>query len=122
MRVTRLWLLATVLTGCFYTDPINQRPSVAIPPAAPGADISRGDRPVKFNAVSSDPDGDAVAVAWRAYACNGADCDPVEFQSGTDTTFDLIQVPLANAAGDTYDTLEIRREGRDGLGATAKPS
>lgn len=122
MRVTRLWLAATVLTGCFYTDPINQRPSVAIHQAEPGAAISRGDHHVKFNAVSSDPDGDTVALAWRAYACNGTACDPVEFQSGTDTTFDLIQVPLANAAGDTYDTLEIRLEGHDALGATARPS
>jgi len=122
MRVNRLWPLATVLTGCFYTDPINQRPSVSIHVADPGAAIARGDHDVKFTAVADDPDGDSVALRWRAYACNGTACDAMEFQSGTDTTFDLIEVPLANAAGNTYDTLEIRLEGQDALGATAKPS
>jgi hypothetical protein len=122
MRVIRFCLVATALSGCFYTDPINQRPSIAIHQAMPGAAVARGDHDVEFYAVSSDPDGDTVKLSWRAYACNGTACDPVEFQSSTDTKFDLIQIPLANAAGDTYDTLEIRLEGSDALGATAKPS
>jgi len=122
MHVIRLLVLASVLSGCFYTDPINQRPSIAIHPAKPGEAISRGDRDVRFYSVTSDPDNDSVALSWRAYACNGTACDAAEFQSSSDTTFDVIQIPLANAAGDTYDTLEIRLEGRDALGATAKPS
>jgi len=119
MRVTRLWLLATVLTGCFYTDPINQRPSVSIHHT--GA-VSRGAKDVEFTAVTSDPDGDTVAVGWRAYACNGTACDAQEFLSGIDTSFRLPMVPLTNADGTSYDTLEIRLEGRDALGATARPS
>ena len=122
MRVIRFWLAATVLSGCFYTDPINQRPSISIHPAKPGEAVSRGERDVSFYAVTSDPDGDTVALSWRAYACNGTACDAAEFQSSTDTTFDLIQIPLANTENRSFDTLEIRLEGRDALGATAKPS
>jgi hypothetical protein len=121
MRVTRLWPIVVVLTGCFYTDPINERPSIAIHQSVPGS-LTRGKKAVKFNAVSSDPDGDTVALAWRAYACNGTACDPAEFQSGTDTVFEIVQIPLVDSAGSSFDTLEIRLEGRDALGATAKPS
>lgn len=122
MHVIRLMVLASVLSGCFYTDPINQRPSIAIHPAKPGEAVSRGEQDVRFYAVTSDPDGDTVALSWRAYACNGTACDTAEFQSSTDTTFDLIQIPLANAENQSFDTLEIRLEGHDALGATAKPS
>jgi hypothetical protein len=121
MHVIRLMVLASVLSGCFYTDPINQRPSIAIHQVGSGA-VTRGAQHVAFSAVSSDPDGDTVALSWRAYACQGTMCDATEFQSGTDTVFDLVEIPLANAALESYDTLEIRLEGRDALGATAKPS
>jgi hypothetical protein len=121
MRVIRLWLVATVLSGCFYTDPINQRPSIAIHQNV-AAPVARGAHDVGFTAVTNDPDGDTVALSWRAYACIGTACDAAEFQSGTDTGFDIIQVPYTNAAGASYDTLEIRLEGHDALGATAKPS
>jgi hypothetical protein len=119
MHVIRLLVLASVLSGCFYTDPINQRPSVSI--HHNGA-VARGDTDVEFSAITNDPDGDSVAVGWRAYACDGTACDAVEFQSGIDTEFKIKQVPLTNAAGTSYDTLEIRLEGHDALGATAKPS
>lgn len=120
--MTRLLVLATVLTGCFYTDPINQRPSVAIHQAAPGTPVARGSTHIEFSAVTSDPDDDVVAVSWRAYACKGSECDQTEFDSGTDTTFSILQVPYVDAEGMDFDTLEIRLEGHDALGATAKPS
>ena len=122
MHVIRLMVLASVLSGCFYTDPINQRPSIAIHQSAPGDPVARGMQDVVFNAVTNDPDGDVVAVAWRAYACDHTACDATEFQSGADTAFRIVEVPLTNAAGTSYDTLEIRLEGHDALGATAKPS
>src|SRR3569623_236420 len=115
MRVTRLWLLATVLTGCFYTDPIKQRPSVSIHHTDA---VSRVAMDVELTAVTIYPDGDSVAVGWRAYACNGTAGDAQEFLSGIDTSFRLPLVPFTNAAGTSYDTLEIRLEGRDALGAT----
>ena len=121
MHVIRLLVLASVLSGCFYTDPINQRPSIAIHQSGTGP-VVRGQMHVGFSAISNDPDGDTVAVSWRAYACDGTACDSTEFDSGTDTTFDVYQIPYINAAGTSFDTLEIRLEGHDALGATAKPS
>ncbi|MEO9186833.1 MAG: hypothetical protein ABI467_25290 [Kofleriaceae bacterium] len=121
----RLLVIASVLSGCFYTDPINQRPSIAIHQTVQGA-ITRGQRGIEFSAITNDPDGDSVAVTWRAYACIsatvGAVCDPAEFQSGADSTFTVLQVPYRNAAGNSFDTLELRLDGHDALGATAKPS
>jgi hypothetical protein len=74
----------------------------------------------KFTAIANDPDGDVVKVTWRAYACHGSACDAVEFDSGADTTFEP-KLPRTDASGSAYDTLEIRLEGRDSLGATARP-
>ncbi len=108
-----------VLTGCFYTDPINQRPSLEIHRPTPGP-VSRG-QTVTFDAIATDPDGDSVALVWRAYACTGTACDATEFVSGADTHF-TVTVPTTNAELLTFDTLEIRLEGHDALGATAKPS
>lgn len=117
--MTRLWLIAALLTGCFYTESLNQRPSLEIHWDDQGA-LSRGMTP-HFSAVAIDPDDDAVKLTWRAYACHGKACDQAEFDSGADVGFSPT-LPRYDANGDSYDTLEIRLEGRDSLGATARPS
>ncbi len=118
-HVTWFLLISAALTGCFYTDPINQRPSIDIHQAQPGEAIHRGSV-VGFEAIADDPDHDAVAVTWRAYACTGTDCDPVEFDDGADTSF-TTKVTDQRTTGGVFDTLHIELEARDVHGATARP-
>jgi len=110
--------------GCFYTDPLNQRPSVAIHWSA--TPLHRGDPTVTVEAVADDPDGDVVAYQWRAYACNQAGmvqtCDVAQFDSGVDHEF-VTHVPT-NLVDTNLElnAIHITLEGRDSYGATAKPS
>ena len=57
------------LGGCFFIDPINERPSGAIRWTA--VEVFRGS-PVHLDADVSDPDGDRVRTRWRVMACGGA--------------------------------------------------
>jgi hypothetical protein len=114
--------------GCFYTDPINQRPSVAIDWTP--VELFRGDQ-VKVDSTYDDPDGDTVAYQWRAYACNQTravqTCDQTASDSGVGDEFKPF-VParfLDQANIDRHlevNTFHITLEGRDSYGATAKPS
>lgn len=120
--------------GCFYTDPINQRPSVAIHWTP--VELFRGD-PVTVEGVADDPDGDIVAYQWRSYACNQTDdvqiCDHTQSDSGVGSEFKSF-VPArflddpatgsgpGSGSGLEVNTLHITLEGRDSYGATAKPS
>jgi hypothetical protein len=119
-----LILIALLGAGCFYTDPINQRPSVAIHAVTTG-ELMRGQMMVTLEAVADDPDGDSVALQWRAYACNQGmvqTCDAVEYDSGVDHEF-VTRVPTA--LSDTslpLNDIHITLEARDSYGATAKPS
>lgn len=117
--MNRLILIPACLSGCFYTDPINQRPSLDIHQVDPGSAVYRNTT-LGFSTIPMDPDGDSVAVTWRAYACTGIDCDPVEFDSGADTTFTVL-TPKVRTTGGVFDTLHIVLEARDVHGATAKP-
>ena len=123
--MTRFSLLLGValgLSGCFYTDEINQRPGVSI--NAAGNQVYRGDH-VKLSAESDDPEDHAVSYTWRAYACSdgagGADCDQVPFYTEIlpEAEFDVPllrgnpALPLRN--------VRVVLEGKDELGATAKP-
>jgi hypothetical protein len=114
--------------GCFYTDPINQRPSVAIHPVTTG-DLMRGQTMVTLEAIADDPDGDSVAFQWRAYACNQdgtvQTCDAAQYDSGVDHEF-VTNVPTVLADLDhaslPLNIVHITLEARDSYGATAKPS
>jgi hypothetical protein len=114
--------------GCFYTDPINQRPSVAIHPMTTG-DLYRGQQMVTLDGVADDPDGDVVAFQWRAYACNQdgttQTCDAAQYDSGVDHEF-ITHVPMTLADPDhaslPLNVVHITLEGRDSYGATARPS
>ncbi|MEO8845400.1 MAG: hypothetical protein ABI591_24300 [Kofleriaceae bacterium] len=111
--------------GCFYTDPINQRPSVAIHPVTMG-DLYRGQQLVTLDGVADDPDGDVVAFQWRAYACHqdgtAQTCDAVEYDSGVDHEF-ITHVPMTLADSSTpLNVVHVTLEGRDSYGATTRPS
>ncbi|CAN5665572.1 hypothetical protein BH11MYX1_BH11MYX1_17580 [soil metagenome] len=118
--MTRLVLISACLSGCFYTDSINQRPSLDIHQVDPGAAVYHNNT-LAFAAIKNDPDGDSVAVTWRAYACTGTICDQAEFTSGADTTF-TVTTPATRTNGEVFDTLHVVLEGRDVHGATARPS
>jgi hypothetical protein len=74
---------AAALTGCFYTSPINERPSTTLDRVTPVTTPYLGD-PVTIEADSIDPDGDAVRVDWTAQACDagGVGCG-APFRVGT---------------------------------------
>jgi hypothetical protein len=96
LRVTG-WARAKVVTvamvpglaGCFYVDPVNQRPSAEITDSNPAV-LYRGSAVVLSAQKSRDPDGDALTYAWAARRCDAENtqlCENPPFQSGTGLTF-----------------------------------
>ena len=119
-----LLVVAALVPGCFYADPINQRPSITIE-GEPTEAVHRGDH-LEFTARSEDPDGHYVTYQWRGYACREADgadgCDVFPFSDGLLQTF-KIDVPIRLADDETPVTLlRVVLEAKDELGATARPS
>lgn len=119
-------ILVAVLgsTGCFYVDPINQRPALDIRTASDDT-VFRGDR-VELRAVAQDPDGHIVGFRWRAQACteiSQADgCDPVPFASSLIESFGFDVPTLRVPSGVPVESIRVVLEGTDELGASAKPS
>jgi hypothetical protein len=122
-RTSALLAIALGLSGCFYSEDINQRPSIDI--IADGKPVFRGDH-VALRANPSDPEGQVVSFSWRAYACTdgvgGADCDAVPFYTGEliDAAFDVPLVRVDNGLPDI--NVRVVLEAEDEYGATAKPS
>ncbi len=111
------------MSGCLYSDPINQRPSVTIE-GEPIEAVHRADHLV-LEAKAEDPDGHYVRFQWRAYACAGAvgdgGCDAYPFADGLLETFEL-DVPIRLDDDVTPVTLlRIVLQAKDELGATARP-
>jgi hypothetical protein len=116
--------------GCFYVEPINQRPSLDIRPASDDP-VFRG-ATVTLEAVASDPEGQVVELQWRVYACTdatsiqGCDLNPVFTGSQRQATF---RVPPFRTdpdgdgpqPGTPVESLRVVLEGRDDLGANARP-
>jgi hypothetical protein len=127
--VSRILLLSAVLTGCFYFDPINQRPSIDIRQTS-SAEVYRGDT-VELEAEAHDPDGHPVFFRWRAYACTDAAAAPDGSRPGCDehlppfyTEFlpkARFQVPSKRGDGTPVRAVLVYLEGIDDLGAIAKP-
>lgn len=125
--VRRALFIATgLVSGCFYTDPLNQRPSIDIVQQSSAA-VYRGDT-VNLTSTSNDPDGGAVHFQWRAYACtdasigvgNAGGCDQVPFRTEVLPTFSF-QVPRLRTDSTPIESVLVLLEGTDELGATAKP-
>lgn len=118
------FLILVGLSGCFYIDPINQRPSLAIVNTT-GDVIGRGQIGVTLRAEVSDPEGQIVQLDWRMYVCDDASvfetCDqqPAREDSSTDFVF---AAPSFRAAGGPAQSLLIELDGVDDLGAKAQPS
>lgn len=122
MRAALLVAVCGPLTGCFYVDPINQRPSVAID--QPSSDpVYRGDH-LALTANANDPEGQFISFQWRAYACappaEVADCDVDPIATSVTQAFEL-DVPVRRADGTPTEALRVVLEGTDELGAATKP-
>ncbi|HEX5059139.1 MAG TPA: hypothetical protein VFV99_07250 [Kofleriaceae bacterium] len=120
--MSRFALIGLVLSGCFYTDPINQRPSLDIVRLPPVADPYRGDM-VSLKANANDPEGYNVWFKWRAYACTDeSDCDHAPYFEKSDERIDLM-VPMDRDPTSTgaVRAIHVFLEGVDDYGATARP-
>jgi len=112
-------LVAASLTGCFYVDPINERPGADILRVDPELP-QRGDL-VTVRAKIVDPDGDPTIPDWRAFACDASGCDASPFDTSSDEVqFDFTAAPTrGSGASTTY--VHVRLDVTDDLGAPAVP-
>jgi hypothetical protein len=121
---TALALITSLaLGGCFYIDPINQRPSLDIKQDDVDP-IFRGDT-VSFTAVVVDPDDHGVDLTWHVYLCTDAttfaDCDSESAFPGDKRSFSFT-VPLTRLDGHRpVEGIRIVLDGVDDHGAAAKP-
>jgi hypothetical protein len=110
-------------TGCFYVDPINQRPSIDI--TAESGDVAFRGSQVTVAANASDPENQQISFGWRIYACTDAStqdaCDTEPFDSGklASKTFTVPVMRLDQPVDVTG--IRVILEAKDELGATAKP-
>ena len=124
MRVPVIAIASLGLVGCFYVDPINQRPSLDIRQESVG-DIFR-DEEVTFTAVVVDPDDNDVDVTWRAYMCTDAttfsSCDTTAMIEGSDRVFKFTVPKTRIDMVTPVAGLRLVLDGIDDHGATAKPT
>ncbi len=128
--MSRFWILCALVSGCIYTDPINQRPSIGIKRKAPTGEVFRGSA-VTLEANYHDPEGQIVFFQWRAYACTDATpdasgarpgCDATPFFTGVLETADF-DVPSRRADADVPVAQVIALlQAQDDYGATSKPT
>ena len=126
VRLAAVVVVTGLVPGCFYTEPLNQRPSARIDQQS-SAVVYRGDT-VHLTSTTSDPDHDPVSYQWRAYACtdanlgvgNGSGCDQVPFQQGLLESFSF-DVPRLRVGGAPLQSVLVFLEVTDDHDATARP-
>lgn len=116
--------LGTLAQGCFYVEPINQRPSMDIRRDSSDS-IHRGGF-VSVYAKVDDPEQHEIDYSWRVQACtdatNVATCDLAPFDTGIENTFEFTVPRYLADNATTVQAIRIVLEGTDELGATAKPA
>jgi hypothetical protein len=110
--------VATALAGCFYVDPINERPSADIERVEPELPF-RGD-PIEVYAEIFDPDGDPTHVTWQAFACTDEDCDDAPSHDGIEYTFEF-DAPIFTISGVPATRVHVELQVEDELGARTAP-
>lgn len=127
------WITASIAAsaGCFYAEPINQRPSLDIRPVS-SESVYRGGT-VTLEAVASDPEKHLVAFQWRVYACTDAtslqDCDLADpiFTGGEPEATFVVPPFRIDPDGDgpipapPVESLRVILQGEDDHGALARP-
>ena len=123
VRAVLVAALLAPAAGCFYVEPINERPSADID----WVDPEQPDRGayVQVQPFISDPDGDATVATWSAFACAGpdaADCDTAPFETATTYLFGFYVEPFT-ADPDPRPVVRVRIELSvvDEYGAAAVP-
>lgn len=126
-RISAVGLASFVVvaaSGCFYVDPINQRPSIEI--VAQSSDqVFHGDT-VELHALISDPDSDNdVTLTWHAYLCDDATdkstCDVDAFYT-EDRQIASFGVPVNRSDAITQvKSIRVELDGVDAGGAVARP-
>jgi len=114
-------LAAALASGCFYTDPINQRPSATIVRLT--ATPHHGES-VTLHVDKSDPDqpSDTVDVYWKAQQCGplGGGCDDDNWVGPSDDF--TAQVEATLTSGLPTASIAITIDARDSHNAHAHPS
>ena len=111
--------------GCFYTDPVNQRPSLDIRQTS--AEVVVRDSTVTLEAVSNDPEGHFVFFHWRAYlATDEGNWDEAPFYEKSGSEGDRMAefyVPRTRNDDSSLPVQAIRvvLQGQDAFGANARP-
>jgi len=122
--VKTLAAIALCASGCFYVDPINQRPSADIIDGTSGT-VHRG-QPMTLTAETYDPEGQVIALHWRVYSCtdattpSGCDADPYYEGSKQVASFNVSVFRADNTTPTA--ALRVILEAIDDHGATARPS
>ncbi len=118
-----LLITSALLGGCFYVDPINQRPSLEIENTS-AETIERGEAGVTLIAHVDDPEGQIVKLDWKVFVCDDASkvetCDAMAKAEGSDPTF-MFDAPVARRSGSPAESLLVELSGIDDLGAEARP-
>lgn len=126
MRLAAVVVVTGLVPGCFYTEPLNQRPSARINQQT-SAVVYRGDV-VHLTSTTSDPDNDPLRYQWRAYACTDANlgvgndggCDQVPFATEVLESFSFV-VPMLRANSTPLQSVLVDLEVTDDHDATARP-
>jgi hypothetical protein len=113
-------VVAASLAGCFYVDPINERPGADILRVNPELP-NRGD-PVEVRAKIVDPDGDVTVPDWRAFACDADGCDPAPFDTSADEVAFAFDAPYLRQNGSPATYVHVALTVEDSLGAPAMPA
>jgi hypothetical protein len=116
--------VAATLTGCFYRDDINQRPSADIHPTSSNP-VFRNDT-VVLDSIVTDPDSVITNVLWQVFTCTdavdlagGCDADSFDTDVMPELTF---MVPPNRLDGVTPTrALRVLLDAQDEYGALARP-
>jgi len=111
------------MAGCFYIDPINQRPSIDIRQTS--ADEVYRASTVSLVAVDDDPEGQVVFFSWRARACDDAadesTCDAVPFYTGELRAATFVVPVMRTDAAVPVRSILVVLQAQDDHGAIARP-
>jgi hypothetical protein len=106
--------VAVAGAGCFYSDPINQRPAAIITSKQP-TELHRGDM-LTLTGEARDPDDDGWHLTWRLTACDASlvRCETLDSVSGTSVNR---VIPGAIVGGPLVERILVELDATDELGA-----